>query len=162
MWLNSKGKVSDSFVNDTIKLVKETLVFYDVLFFLPISKMSPVPFEESSNRSVSSHFRAEIDAIFKALLKQWHKENKTYFPFEHDLGCPAIIEIFGDREQRIALTEMYITTDGQPFTEEESLIQIPGETDEDHLYDDNEREETAHSYRRSVGRGLCNGTSLEV
>ena len=33
MWLNAQGNVSDSFVRETIKIVKESLIFYDVLLF---------------------------------------------------------------------------------------------------------------------------------
>ena len=35
-WLNGNNKVSDSFVKKSIDIVRETLVFYDVIFFCPI------------------------------------------------------------------------------------------------------------------------------
>ena len=38
IWLNANGKVSDKFVKETIDIVREALVFYDILFFLPISR----------------------------------------------------------------------------------------------------------------------------
>jgi hypothetical protein len=122
MWLNAHGKVSDEFVKETIKLVKETLTFYDILFFLPITKHSPVPFEEGTNRSACPTYRAEIDNLFKALVNQYNKADKTYFPIDNKLGCPAIIEIFGDRESRLELTKMYIPPDGTAFSEEDNLL----------------------------------------
>ena len=57
MWLNAHGKVSDAFVRESITIVKETLTFYDILFFTPITKHSPVPFEPDVNRSGSAEYR---------------------------------------------------------------------------------------------------------
>ena len=45
LWLNANNKVSDAFVKESITIVKETLTFYDILFFMPITKYSPVPFD---------------------------------------------------------------------------------------------------------------------
>ena len=122
MWLNAKGKVSDKFVKETMAIAKEALVFYDILFFLPITKHSPIPFEPSDNRSNSEQYRSEIDNIFKALIHQYNQGNKTYFPFDAKGGCPAIIEIFGNREQRIELAKMYLQDDGNVYTEKDSLL----------------------------------------
>lgn len=122
MWLNANDKVDDAFVKETIGLVKESLVFYDVLFFLPITKQSPVKFEPSVNRSASPQYRSEIDNIFKALVHQYNSGSKVYFPFDHKSGCPAIIEIFGNRQERIELTKLYINPKGEAFGAEESLL----------------------------------------
>jgi len=122
MWLNAKNKVKDSFVEETIKLVRESLTFYDILFFLPISKQSPIIFEAGPNRSNSSEYRDEIDCIFKALYKQYTACNNVYFPFKHKDGSPALIEIFGNRQERIELVKQYIQEDGSPFSEEKSLL----------------------------------------
>lgn len=136
MWLNANGKVSDLFVKETIKIVKETLTFYDILFFLPITKHSPIQFEPDVNRSPNPQYREEIDNIFKALMHQYNTGNKVYFPFDHKLGSPAIIEIFGNREERIELTKMYIQPDGSAFSENDSLLTIDNtstETDKPHI-----------------------------
>ncbi len=127
MWLNANSRVSDDFVRETIKVVKETLVFYDILFFLPITKQSPVPFEPGSNRSESAEYRIEIDNIFKALIHQYNTGDKTYFPFNHDLGCPGIVEIYGDRQQRIELTKLYINPSGDQYTDEDTLLNLTPE-----------------------------------
>ncbi|WP_295430185.1 AAA family ATPase [uncultured Thiodictyon sp.] len=115
MWMNSKGMVSDEFVKKCIPIIKESLTFYDILFFLPITKFSPIPIEEKEHRSSSLEFREESDHIMKALVNQYNLQNKTYFPFDNELGCPAIVEIFGNREERIELAKMYITPDGIAF-----------------------------------------------
>lgn len=122
MWLNASGKVTDKFIEENIKLVKESLVFYDILFFLPITKFSPIKFEEKENRSGSAQYREEIDHIFKALVHQYNNGSRAYFPFDHKSGCPAIIEIYGNREERIELAKMYIQPDGSQFKEEQSLL----------------------------------------
>jgi predicted ATPase len=122
MWLNANDKVTDKFIEESIKLVKESLVFYDILFFLPITKFSPIKFEEKDNRSGSAQYREEIDHIFKALVHQYNNGNKVFFPFDHKSGCPAIIEIYGNREERIELAKMYIQPDGSQFKEEQSLL----------------------------------------
>lgn len=122
MWLNANGKVSDEFVRKTIKVVRETLPFYDVLFFLPITKVSPVPFEPAPNRSNSEQYRIEIDNLFKALVHRYNTSDKVFFPFDHEMGCPAIIEIFGNREERIELAKMYIMSDGKAFSEKDNLL----------------------------------------
>lgn len=122
IWLNANGKVKDSFVEETIKLVKESLVFYDILFFLPITKYSPVVFEQATNRSISPQYREEIDNIFKALIHRYNIKDTVYFPFNAKAGCPAIIEIYGNREERIELTKLYIQEDGNKISEKDSML----------------------------------------
>lgn len=127
MWMNAKSKVSDKFVESTIKIVKESLVFYDILFFLPITKQSPVVFEPSVNRSEDTAYRIEVDYIFKALVHQYTKGNRTFFPFDHKDGMPAIIEIYGNREERIELTKMYLNKTGNSYGEEDTLLTLTPE-----------------------------------
>lgn len=122
MWLNANEKVSDSFVKESIKLVRESLVFYDILFFLPITRQSPIKFVEAEHRTTSPEYRLEIDNIFKALVHQYNKNDSTYFPFDSKAGSPAIIEIFGTRELRIELAKQYIGLDGQMVAEEPNLF----------------------------------------
>ena len=126
LWLNAKGKVSNAFVKQTILLVKQSLVFYDILFFIPITKQSPIVFGQKENRSVSEEFRSEIDNIFKSLVNQYNKNETTFYPFDDKLGCPAIIEIFGDRKSRISLTELYIGKNGKVVSESDNLL-MPGD-----------------------------------
>lgn len=122
MWLNSREKVSNSFVKKTIDIVRETLVFYDVIFFCPVTKYSPVKVEESEHRDIDPIYRQEIDVLFKALMKQYGEHALAYFPFDHKLGCPALIEMFGNRQERIQLARMYVNPDGSPFVDGQSLL----------------------------------------
>jgi predicted ATPase len=118
-WLNADGKVSDGFFEKTRHIVKETLKFYDVLFFLPITKFSNVKIEDDGVRSINEAYRQEIDALFKVFQISYNKGDGRVFPTE---DSPALIEIYGNPQQRITLTEMYIQPDGTPFGEENSLM----------------------------------------
>jgi len=120
--LNHNKKVSDKFVQKTIDIVKNTLIFYDLIFFLPITKYSPVNIEEAPNRNIDPVYRDEVDVLFKALMNRYVKHDIVYFPFDHEKGCPGIVEIFGNREQRIQVAKMYIDTDGQLYDASKSLI----------------------------------------
>lgn len=118
-WLHLNGLVSEKFLDETRILVRETLKMFDIIFFLPITKMSPVKIVEDGVRDVDPVYREEIDNIFKAFVKSYHQGDGRIFPKG---DSPPIIEIYGSPEQRIALTSMYITEEGKPYGEEQSLI----------------------------------------
>jgi hypothetical protein len=118
-WLNLNGKVSDKFLDQSRILVRETLKMFDVLFFLPITKVSPVQIVEDGVRDVDPVYREEIDNIFKVFVKSYQQGDGRVFPKG---DSPPIIEVYGSPEQRIALTSMYITEEGKPYGEEQSLI----------------------------------------
>jgi len=129
MWLNAKGKVSDSFVKESINIARETLVFFDIILFCPITKHSPINIEQAPQRDVDPIFRNEVDVLFKSLMDAYTKHSKVYFPFDHDLGCPAIIEIFGSPEERIKLAQFYINDKGNIYGEDDTLLD-PNKLDE--------------------------------
>lgn len=122
LWLNANGKVENSFVRETINIVKESLVFYDIILFFPLTNLSPIPLEENGIRSINTIYREEIDNIFKSLMQKYHSGSTTYFPFDNKLGCPGIVEIFGNRDERIVLTKMYINKEGEIYGEKDSLL----------------------------------------
>lgn len=122
MWLSAKEKVEDSFVKKTIEIVRESLVFYDIIFFTPITKYSPVIVDVAQHRDIDPGYRDEIDVLFKSIMHAYTQHSTVFFPFKHELGCPAIIEIFGKREERIQLAKMYINEKGNIFSEDDSLM----------------------------------------
>jgi len=118
-WLNLNNKLSDKFLDETRILVRETLKLFDVVFFLPITKFSNIPIENNSVRSIDPVYREEIDNIFKVFGESYHRGDGRIFP---KCDSPPFIEIFGNREERIKLAELYIREDGKCYGEEQSLI----------------------------------------
>jgi hypothetical protein len=89
----------------------------------------PVQLEQDDhggNRDCNPVFREEHDTVLKELQRCYldPKSKLTFFP---DRDCPAIIEIFGNQQQRIEMTRFYINPKGDPYGEEESLIINPYE-----------------------------------
>ena len=118
-WLNLYEKVSDKFLDQQRIIIRETLKLYDILFFIPLTKVSPVEIEDNGFREVDSIYRQEIDTIFKAFKDSYNRGDGRVFPVE---DSPALIEIFGNQQERIKLTELYLTEEGKAFGEDQSLI----------------------------------------
>lgn len=118
-WLNLYEKVSDKFLDQTRLIVRETLKLYDILFFLPLTKFSNIEIKEDGLRSIDPVYRQEIDTIFKAFQESYNKGDGRVFPKD---DSPAFIEIFGNPEERIKMTEFYLQENGTPFGEDQSLI----------------------------------------
>jgi hypothetical protein len=118
-WLNMKGKISDEFLDQQRIIIRETLKLYDVLFFLPMTKVSPVDLTDNGFRNTDPIYREEIDFIFKAFQESYHKGDGRVFPKD---DTPAIIEIFGSPEERIKMTEFYVMEDGKGYGEDQSLL----------------------------------------
>ena len=111
--------MSDKLLDQQRILVRESLRLYDILFFLPITKVSPVDIKDDGFRDVDPIFREEIDFIFKAFQETYHKGDGRIFPKD---DSPAVIEIYGNPEERIAMTKFYITEDGKGYGEDQSLL----------------------------------------
>lgn len=106
MWKNDQdsSEISDGFIHASLQLCREACKFYDIIFFLPITKHN-IPMEESDMRDVDPEFREEIDLLFKAAVHTYHKGESVFFDMK---DCPAVIEIFGDQETRMNIVKMYL------------------------------------------------------
>lgn len=118
-WLHLNDRVSEKFLDQQRILVRETLKLYDLLFFIPLTKIAPVEIENNGIRETDPIYREEIDTIFKSFEESYHRGDGRIFPKD---DSPAIIEIFGNQEERIKMTELYLREDGKCFGEDESLI----------------------------------------
>lgn len=118
-WLNINGKVSDKFLDQQRILVRETLKFYDIILFTPLTKAANVPIENDGFREIDEVFREEIDNIFKAFGQSYNQGDGRIFPKE---DSPAWIEIFGNRDERIKIAELYIAEDGNMYGGDKSLL----------------------------------------
>jgi adenylate kinase family enzyme len=128
-WLCLNEKVSEKFLDQQRIIVRETLKLYDVIFFVPLTKAAPIDIEDDGFRNINPIFREEIDNIFKVFQESYHKGDGRVFPKE---DTPAVIEIFGSPEERIKLTEFYITEEGKAYGEDQSLLnEVIGATPQD-------------------------------
>ena len=122
LWANSKdsNKISDEFIKKCIPLVKETMHSFDIIFFTPITKFSPIPKEARETRNIEEEYIKEIDNLFKAIERGYTKTGAS--PFFPDEDRPPIIEIFGSREERVAMVELYVNSEGNAVVEETSVL----------------------------------------
>lgn len=118
-WLNLNGKVSDKFLDESRILIRETLKMFDVIFYFPISKFNQIELVNDELRDPDPEYRQEIDNIFNIFLESYRSGDGRVFAAD---DAPPIIEIFGNREERIAMTGLYIDENGDQYGEEESLL----------------------------------------
>jgi hypothetical protein len=115
IWANGKGNISDEFISKCIPLIYESMKMLDVIFFIPITKHAEVELEENGTRDADEEYVTEIDNIFKTMYQQWLQPDSPFFPKD---DRPAIIEIFGNRQQRIQMASLYIDEDGSAMGEQ--------------------------------------------
>jgi predicted ATPase len=117
MWSNNYGKIDDAFISKCIPLVKESMRLLDIVFFIPITKVSPVPITIDNRREIDPTYIQEIDQIFKAIVQQYqyNLNNTPFFPKD---DSPGIIEVFGKRDERIHLIRQYLNKDGNIIGDE--------------------------------------------
>ena len=82
------------------------LYFKTSIFFTPITKVAPVEIEEDDLRDTDAEIIESIDNIFKAVHREHEHNPKTTFFITDDK--PAIIEVFGDRHERIQILKLYM------------------------------------------------------
>ena len=122
LWANGKNtnQISDEFIKKCIPLVKETMHALDIIFFTPITKFSPIPKEARETRNIDEVYIKEIDNLFKAIEHSYTRTGAS--PFFPDEDRPPIIEVFGTREERIAMIELYVNNTGDAVVEETSVL----------------------------------------
>jgi len=128
MWAEAKktSNIDEEFIKKSIPLVRESLRFLDIIFFTPITKVASVEIEEDDLRDTNPEFIEEVDSIFKAVHRDYLDNPGSTFFIKDDK--PAIIEIFGNREERIEIIKLYIDNDGD-FVEPQGIF-TPEELEE--------------------------------
>lgn len=135
LWSNAKNEsdIDDEFIKKCIPLVQESMHNLDIIFFLPITSVAPVPITERAEREVDPTFIQEIDNIFKGISHSYYRTGTS--PFFPDEDRPPIIEIFGNPQERIEMIKLYLGETGslvdgdsvftaQSIEEMEQLLQI--------------------------------------
>ena len=100
-------------------LVRESLRSLDIIFFTPISKVAPVEIVDDDLRDTDENYIEEVDNIFKAVHRDFQKNPESKFFIEDDR--PGIIEVFGNRKERIEIIKLYMDNDGD-FIEPTGII----------------------------------------
>lgn len=123
LWAHEKDNsdLDSDFIKKCIPVVRESLRFLDVIFFIPITKAAPIKIVEDDLRDTDKEFITEIDNIFKGIERQYLEGQKAS-PFLPNEECPAIVEVFGIREHRLHMMRQYIDAEGDLLGENSSSI----------------------------------------
>lgn len=121
IWAEAKKEsdVDEEFIKKCMPLVRESLRSIDIILFTPITKAAPVEIVEDDLRETDSQFINEIDNIFKAVHRDYMSNPRSTFFVEDDR--PGIIEVFGNRKERLELIKLYLDDDGD-FIEPGNII----------------------------------------
>src|SRR5690606_25145339 len=121
MWLFEKqvSDIDESFVQETIALLRHSTKLLDAIFFIAIIKHNRTPIVLHKLRETDPAYIQEIDALFKAVIDTQIQRSGQFFPLD---DCPPVIEVFGTREERISILEMYINDGCNFFAEDDNLI----------------------------------------
>lgn len=122
LWHNAKqtSDIDDDFIKECIPIIQQSMHFIDIIFFLPITRVAPVPIEPKKHRETDPEFIREIDNIFKVISQGLSTTGKS--PFFPDEDRPPIIEIFGSPEERIEMVKLYLNTEGKLIDDSQSLF----------------------------------------
>jgi hypothetical protein len=116
LWLQKKNIVSidDKFITRLKAKTRKCMKHLDIIFFVPIVDQNNIHItskhENITDAEVSSI--REIDAIFKSFIQDWRDGKNEFMPAD---DCPAIIEVFGTREERMKMISLYIQPDGTQY-----------------------------------------------
>jgi len=123
LWLAEYDKLRGTddeiseFIATSILLVKESMKFYDIIFWIPINHNIPVVAKE--NRSLNLEYRQEIDNIFDGFYEHYKTNSGLLFDKENQ---PCVIKLEGELQQRMDTIALYIAEDGELVENEGSAI----------------------------------------
>jgi predicted ATPase len=123
MWALNEGNsdIDEKFIEESIPLVRESMKNLDIIFFIPLTKVAPIAIVDDGMRQANEDYIKEVDYIFKEFQRRYsHQSFEPFFP-QNDV--PALIEIFGSRQERLAIAGLYIDVDGDAIEGDmESLL----------------------------------------
>lgn len=121
MWAYDKGnKGCDAIMMErTIASVKESMKNLDIIFVIMTSPANKIVLRENDTKKDLKYLE-EIDVIFKEIFNRYTKDGcHAFFP-KND--TPALIDLHGNPDERIALAKMYITPNGGTYGEDQSVL----------------------------------------
>jgi|TARA_R110000787_G_scaffold86030_1_gene183095 hypothetical protein len=113
MWAMSQedSDIDEDFIDECIPIVKEALENIDIIFFIPITKFNEIQVEDNGVRETDEKYIKEIDNFFKVLQRHYH-ENPQDNPFFPRDTAPALIEVFGQPQERLQMIKLYVDAEG--------------------------------------------------
>lgn len=113
MWAMSQegNDIDEDFIDECIPIVREALTNLDIIFFIPMTKFNKIEVEDDGFRETDEKYIKEIDSFFKVLQRHYH-ENPQDNPFFPRDDSPALIEVFGSRQERLQMIKLYLDNDG--------------------------------------------------
>jgi len=107
------------YIDKTINMFRETMKFLDIIFFIPVTRVSTVEIEGNEQRETDAQYIKEIDNLFKAMYQQWLQPESSFF--EKD-DRPAIIEVFGNPQERLHMVKLYVDPETGENVDEEGIL----------------------------------------
>jgi len=119
LWAYEKGikGFNEKFVTDCMEIVGESMKALDIIFLCTRDLMGPA--ESNGKRESDPVYISETDNIFKAISRQLSTGKSPIFPHG---DSPAVIEIHGNTEERMAQVALYVTAEGTMYGEEQSIV----------------------------------------
>lgn len=123
LWLYEYEKLGDNntkiteFIETSIRLTRECMKFYDIIFWLPLNP--DIVVTEDEQRSGSDVYRQEIDNIFSSVYDNYKKNTGLLFDKEDQ---PTVIVLEGDLNRKIDTIRQYIGQDGDLIITENSVL----------------------------------------
>jgi len=113
MWAMSQedNDIDEDFIDECIPIVREALTNLDIIFFIPITKQNKIEIKDNGDRETYEQYIKEIDSFFKVLQRHYH-ENPQDNPFFPRDDSPALIEVFGSKQERMQMIKLYIDAEG--------------------------------------------------
>jgi len=113
MWALSQedSDIDEDFIDECIPLVRDALKNLDIIFFIPITKFNKIDIQDDGFRETDENYIKEIDNFFKVLQRHYHEhpQENPFFPRD---DSPALIEVFGDRQERLQMIRLYLDAEG--------------------------------------------------
>jgi len=140
MWMNVHltpqkiSNIDDRFIQKSIKVVKETLHFLDLIIWLPKVNQYDIQYASKEDEVYDD----EIDNLFSAIEETYTTRKEQIFEFSSPDGAPGLIQVFGTPEERMNIIKLYLdpkTGDFLGKVDSDSLIQLPSDLESQVLLD---------------------------
>lgn len=113
LWAYGQGKpgFDDAYMRKAVGKFRTAMQNIDLIVFVPLTykKEWDIPIVEDGKRETDLTYIRSVDVIFKHIM-QTAKDNTGDFFIKDDV--PGVLEVFGSREQRLQILDMYIGADG--------------------------------------------------